>query len=56
MLPCKEKVIYEQMKENISTDKLSIVYAISFIVPRIPTSIQRYHSSTKYLRDESEIS
>jgi len=56
ILPCKEKVIYEQIKENISTDKLSIVYAMSFIVPCIPTSTQRYHTPTKYSRDESEIS
>jgi hypothetical protein len=31
IVPCKEKETYEQMKENLSTEKLSIVYAMSFI-------------------------
>jgi hypothetical protein len=32
IVPCKEKVTYEKMKGNISTDKLSVVYAMSFIL------------------------
>jgi len=41
IVPYKKKVTYERMKENISTDKLSIICAMSFIV-----HLHTYHDIT----------